>query len=174
MRMHRYPLLVLVLILSFQCLGQRNHAEIPIAYRIVAAHQNVPAPVLYAIALAESGKSDHDGLKPWPWSLNVDGDSVYCRTRQQCVMRAHNAIQRQQSVDVGLMQINWYWHQHRFVNLAMAWDPMTNLQVGAVILREQYEKTEDWWQAVGHYHSPSNAQRAARYRARVRQHWLRL
>ena len=32
----------------------------------------------------------------------------------------------------------------------------------------------DWWAAVGCYHAPSNAERAARYRERVKRIWSRV
>lgn len=92
-------------------------------------------------------------------------------SQNQCIAQSRRAIDQKALVDIGVMQVNWYWHQHRFSSLTQAWQPMVNLQVGAEILRECFEQTHDWWQAVGHYHAPNHAKRAEAYRRRVKQQW---
>lgn len=51
--------------------------DLPIAYVVVAKAANVPADILYAVALAESGRSYKGVLLPWPWTLNVEGRSIF-------------------------------------------------------------------------------------------------
>lgn len=149
--------------------------ELPVAYLIVAKHQQVPVDILYAVAMTESGKRFGDEQRPWPWALNVDGRSVFCQSEQEAVLTVSEAIQKKQSVDIGLMQINWRWHKHRFSSIDDALTPMKNLQVGAAILQEQFKYTNDWWEAVGRYHDPGqdtdSLENAERYRTRVRQQW---
>ena len=149
--------------------------DVPMAYLIVARSHQVPADILYAIALTESG-TDYRGEKiPWPWALNIDGDSVYCASRQDAIHQASHAINNRQSVDIGLMQINWRWHRQRFSNIGASLIPMRNLSAGATILYEQFEQTNDWWEAVGRYHDPGqdaeSLASARRYRERVKQNW---
>ena len=146
-------------------------ANIPAAYYTAANKEGVPVKILYAMALAESGKLYKKKLLPWPWTMNINGQSVYCASRQVCIDQSREAINKGKSVDINVMQVNWYWHRQRFDNLEAAWKPSVNLSVGAEILREYYEQTQDWWISVGMYHSPSNKARANAYRERVKKRW---
>ena len=78
------------------------------------------------------------------------------------------------SVDVGLMQVSWRYHRTALDTPDLALDPYRNLAIGARVLRDCHRRHGDWWQAVGCYHAPVNAGRAARYRERVRSLWHRL
>lgn len=148
---------------------------LPIAYIVVAKATNVPADILYALALAESGRTYRGTFLPWPWTLNIEGESVYCHSQHDAIIRATAAINRKQMVDIGLTQVSWHWHQRRFARIGDALVPMLNLKEGAAILREQYDASGDWWQAVGRYHDPGQDQAslvsAEQYRQRVRRLW---
>ena len=154
---------------------------VPIGYRYIAREANVPAGVLYAIALTESGRAigPRRSLRPWPWSLNVGGQSYVFDTLED----ARAAIQRFQaqgkrSIDIGLMQINWKYHADRFSSPYAALEPYVNLRVATCILRDCYHRHHDWWKAVGCYHAPGTSpqarERADRYRTRVQRHWQQL
>ena len=149
--------------------------EFPVAYVVVARAANVPADILYAVALAESGRSYKGVLLPWPWTLNVEGQGIFCESQGEAIVLATEAINRKELVDIGLTQVNWYWHQQRFSRVDDALVPMLNLKAGAAILREQYEVSGDWWQAVGRYHDPGQDEesiaRAENYRQRVKRLW---
>lgn len=152
--------------------------DIPLAYTIVSRSHQVPADILYAVALTESGKAYGDKYIPWPWTLNVVGKGVYCASQTEARALFKKELQQYFSIDVGLMQVNWRWHKQRFNNIDDALTPIKNLAVGAKILREQFERTQDWWQAVGHYHAPGSDQlsinNANAYRNRVRENWQSL
>lgn len=152
--------------------------DIPLAYTIVSQTYEVPADVLYAIALTESGKAYGKKHVPWPWTLNVSGKGVYCASQAEAKTLLSTQLDEYSSIDVGLMQVNWHWHQQRFNSIDDALMPMKNLAVGAIILREQFERAQDWWQAVGYYHAPGSDQRsinhANAYRERVKKNWERL
>lgn len=149
--------------------------EVPVAYLIVAKSHQVPADILYAVALTESGTHYRGERAPWPWALNIDGRSVFCESQQDAAHQVFQAIRKQQSVDIGLMQINWRWHGQRFATIEESLVPVKNLSVGATILYEQFEQTNDWWEAVGRYHDPGqdteSLDSAQRYRERVRKNW---
>ena len=149
--------------------------DLPIAYVVVAKAANVPADILYAVALAESGRSYKGVLLPWPWTLNVEGRSIYCESQSEAIILAADAINRKQLVDIGLTQVNWRWHRQRFSHVDDALVPMLNLKAGAAILREQFEVSGDWWQAVGRYHDPGqdseSLDSAENYRQRVKRLW---
>lgn len=54
--------------------------------------------------------------------------------------------------DIGLMQVNWYWHGKHFASLDEALDPYPNVAYAVSYLRKHHE-TMDWWDSVGRYHS---------------------
>lgn len=170
--MIRVKTLVTVLVaLLISATGAR--AEVPAYYQQVARHNNIPPVVLYAVAIQESRPPSGvvpSVSKPWPWTLNCDGKGIYLSTKREAYQYALISIATGQSCDIGLMQINWYWHQTRFTSLLDALDPYTNIQVAANILNEHYATKNDWYYAVGAYHSPSNAARANRYRKLVKRH----
>ena len=156
-------------------------AGIPSAYRDIAILKGIPADILYAVAITESrypyiNSSNITVSEPWPWSLNVDRIGYRFNTRLKAHHALVTAVKSGQSVDAGIMQISWRWHQQRFESLWTALDPSTNLGVGADILLEQYRRTSDWWMAVGAYHAPGtdtvSLLRAEQYRQRVKRNWL--
>ena len=75
-------------------------------------------------------------------------------------------------INVGPMQINWYW---QFDVMGSPWritDPTVNIKIAADILKTHFERSEDWWEAVGRYHRPATRPEdrliAEEYRQRVR------
>ena len=153
-----------------------SHAEdaIPSAYRLVATEYGVPVALFYAVALTESGQSieSKSRRRPWPWTLNIAGEAHYFKTRWQAWLALELSLRSgQESVDIGLMQVNWRFHEERLGTSWLALEPHHNLAVGAEILRNCYAKRRDWWASVGCYHAPSDSDRARRYQARVATHW---
>ena len=69
----------------------------PPAYRLAAHRADVPAAVLYAVALQESGAMLRGRLRPWPWTRNVArapqrhmaGSSMGQITSGLCCMSIH-------------------------------------------------------------------------------------
>ena len=97
-------------------------ADVPIAYHVVSEATGVPVDILYAVALTESGKAyEAEGgrLLPWPWALNINGVGVYCANLDAALVLSREAIQQRQLVDIGLMQISWRWHEHRFQGIEL-------------------------------------------------------
>ena len=151
--------------------------SVPNGYRIIAAEYGIPYTVLYAVAMAESGVGTNDkGTRhPWPWTLNVGGRGHVYASREAAWNALNTFIaQGERSIDIGLMQVNWRYHENKLVDTWRALDPYFNLRVGAGILRQCFEQRGDWWKSVGCYHAPSNPVRAWRYRSRVVGHWQRL
>lgn len=151
--------------------------RVPGGYRQVAAAHGVPASLLYSVALAESGRvlESTGTFRPWPWTLNVAGQGAYYPSRTASWAALRSTLSRgERSVDVGLMQVSWRYHADALASAWRALDPYHNLHVAARILRECARKRGDWWSAVGCYHAPNDAARAARYRRRVGRHWRRV
>jgi Transglycosylase SLT domain len=119
------------------------------------AKYGMPAGVLKAIARVESSGSPYGEItKPWPWTLNVGGAAHYYPTKAAALtaltgFRAQSDV----NIDVGCMQISLQYHPNAFPDLATALDPVANVDYGALFLSALKEKSGDWMQAVGDYHS---------------------
>lgn len=127
---------------------------------IVAAEMRhgIPAGLLQAIGIVESGRRDPATGKsePWPWTINADGEPHIFDNKQQAVDWVRQAQQRGvQSIDVGCAQVNLMYHPSAFASLDQAFDPAANADYAARFLRELRETTAagDWMTAAGHYHS---------------------
>ncbi|MCP4966485.1 MAG: lytic transglycosylase domain-containing protein, partial [bacterium] len=146
-------------------------------YRSIATAEGIPHTLLYAMALTESGKQIEPagGYRPWPWTLNLAGQGYFYSSRSAAWKALTGWISEgKRSIDIGLMQVNWRYHQDRLGTTWQALDPYHNLRVGAAILQACYQIRQDWWSSVGCYHSPANESRADRYRQRVVSHWRRI
>ena len=150
---------------------------VPAGYVSAARAHGVPADILYAVALTESGKvvDRFRTRRPWPWTLNVGGTGYFYASRED----AHRALlhfldQGKRSIDIGLMQVNWRWHRDKLGDPWQALDPDHNLKVGARILGRCNRDRRDPWDAVGCYHAPNNQEFASRYSEKVASHWQRI
>jgi len=158
-------------LIGFLLLGPCAQADtvVPSGYQAIARLTQVPAHYVYGMALHESGKKlDRLASRPWPWTLNVEGKAHYYPTRQACWQAlTHYLSQGKQRIDIGLMQVNWHYHQKKLKNPWQSLDPYFNLQVGARLLRNEYDRNHNWYQAIGRYHSPGQQadqkQRAIHY-----------
>ncbi len=152
-------------------------ASIPELYVQVSAEKQVPAALLYAIALQESRPSPDQVIgvvKPWPWTLNCSGKSYFFSAKALAVQFAEKVIADGRNCDIGLMQMSWKWHAARFHSIESAFDPLTNLRAGADYLFELYQRSGSWEYAVGGYHNLSDQNRASTYRNLVLKHFLKV
>lgn len=155
-------------------------AEVPWGYHLVARAHEIPPEILYAVALQESGMRTQSGaIRPWPWTLNVEGRPKRYASRMQAWSALKEHIQHGKTlVDVGIMQVNWRYHKHKLVDAWRALDPYHNLKVGAQILHQRHTEDQDWPTAIGRYHSPGDTQdrrmRARQYSNKVMIHLGRL
>lgn len=150
---------------------------VPDGYHRIATAHGIPTTIFYAVALAESGRHIDrvQGTRPWPWTLNVQGKGRHYASRQAALDAARVALASgRKSIDFGLMQVNWTHHASALRSIEAALDPYHNLDVAARILTACFRQRGDWWAAVGCYHAPSDPDRAASYRDRVRRIWSRI
>mgnify|MGYP001557121719 FL=1 len=92
--------------------------------------------------------------KPWPWTLNVGGAPHYYPTKDAALTALTSfRAQSDVNIDVGCMQISLRHHPNAFPDLATALDPVANVDYGALFLAALKDKSGDWMQAVGDYHS---------------------
>lgn len=133
----------------------------------------LPARMMDAIALVESGRPDERTGKPrpWPWTINAEGQGYFFATKAQAIA-AVQALQARgvRSIDVGCLQVNLMFHPDAFASLDAAFDPETNARFAARFLNTLYTASRDWPTAIAAYHSETPALGAA-YRAQVMARW---
>lgn len=148
----------------------------PPAYQWATHRTGVPAEVLYALALQESGTVLRGQVIPWPWTLNVAGKPYRFSSSEAACSALLQSIRNvgAKAVDVGLGQINIGWNGKRFLRPCDALDPYRNLAVATDLLREHKTADNDWVTAAGRYHRPAGGVPAARYRRSFAQHLSRI
>src|SRR5690606_35839183 len=114
-------------------------------------------------------------IVPWPWSLNVAGQSRRFATRTDACAALQQAMRStpHTRIDAGLGQITLGYHKQRYARACDLLDPYRNLAIAAEILKEQHAPGEDWLLAIGRYHRPAGGAPAARYRRSVHRHLTR-
>ena len=173
-RMRRHAAWLIVMMSLMVLRAGWSDTAVPVGYRSVAAERGIPTTVLYAIALTESGKrvASVGAYRPWPWTLYVAGRGYFFDSRLAAWQALMTWLEKgERSIDIGLMQVNWRYHQERLGTPWQALDPYHNLRVGAGILQACYTTRQDWWASVGCYHAPTHPQRADQYRRRVISRW---
>lgn len=134
-----------------------------------AAENGVPADVMLAIALTETGRSRDGRMRPWPWTANAEGRGHWFDTRDEAAAFARGLLARGQSLfDLGCFQINWYWHGDHFQRPEDLLDPLVAGRYAARLLARLHGEFGSWEGAAGAYHSRT-PQHADRYRARFAQ-----
>jgi hypothetical protein len=138
-------------------------------WQIAKQHQLDPY-ILYAVALVESAKGNPSNqVAPWPWAINKSGKSIILGSQQEARAILNKTIaEGGRNIDVGLMQINLHWHGHRVGKPEHLLNPVTNLQIGALVLAEAIQSApHDLVLGVGRYHSWQNIEAAVSYGRRV-------
>lgn len=147
---------ILITVLLALSVDSRADIVVPVAYRNVGQVYGIPYKYLFAIAMQESKRKLPNGsVLPWPWTLNVAGDSKFYNTSEAMWVDLVALVgQGRTNIDIGLMQINYKWHHKRANSLLDLTRPEVNLNIAAQILVGEHKRCEgDWWCAVGGYHS---------------------
>lgn len=162
-----FPLLIGLLVAPV--VARADPAACLAAIATVERTQDLPPGLLGAIATAESGRRlpGAPRAEPWPWAINIAGESRYADSRAEAVAQVLAArAQGVRQVDVGCMQISLAHHPAAFATLDEAFDPAANVAYGARFLTELRARSADWPEAIGRYHS-GTPERAAAYQERV-------
>ena len=153
-------------------IGLQASASVPKAFMDVGQSTGIEGCLLYAIAMQESATALTSGkTKPWPWTINMKGNSFRFNDKQDAIIKVKSLLSINKNIDIGLMQINYYWHRQRFDTLDDMFDPMLNLKMAAVIFNEGLKITKETWKAVGYYHSPGNVSHSTIYTQKVKSKW---
>ena len=132
----------------------------------VARETGVPADILGALTLTETGRRQNGVLRPWPWAVNAEGAGTWFDDPRQALdFAAARVAMGRPNVDIGCFQLNFRWHGAHFNSVAEMFDPLVNARYAAGFLRQLYAETGDWRKAAGAFHS-RRPDHAARYLTR--------
>ena len=126
------------------------------AIKLFERKYDIPKNFLYLISLVESGKYDKNSkrLQPWPWTANINGESRFFSTKNELIkaLKIHIANGKE-NIDIGCNQINYKYHKHNFSNIEQMVSPYHNVGYSAYYLSSNYQKTNNWQDAIAMYHS---------------------
>lgn len=133
----------------------------------------IPAQLLDAISLVESGRYDSESKATlaWPWTVMAEGEGRYFSTKAEAVAEVRQLKARGvKNIDVGCMQVNLMYHGSNFTSLEEAFEPSVNVGYAARFLKGLYASTSHWPTAASYYHSQT-PELAATYRAKLMKVW---
>ena len=79
------------------------------------------------------------------------GGQIYFRDKQTATHYLSNIENK--NIDVGCMQINYFWHGKNFNKITDMLNPQINIMYAAKFLKEKFLKTGSWQYAIRQYHS---------------------
>lgn len=147
--------IILIAGLTSQAVASQRLTIAGSVFGYIARQQGVDPYILYAIAVLESGKTWSDGIvRPWPWTLNVNGRGVYLNSKEEAVEVYFREKKKQKNIDVGICQVSSLYHEDKVTSLIHLMDYTTNIEVAAKILKEALlSSPDDPVLGVGRYHS---------------------
>ncbi|MEM9968405.1 MAG: lytic transglycosylase domain-containing protein [Pseudomonadota bacterium] len=154
--------LAIVLSLLFACNVDADPADDPAlicdrAIEKIASETAVPIDVLRAVARVDSVRPRTEMLKPWPWTVNMEGRAVWFDTAEQAqVFVFRHFMTGARSFDIGCFQINYRWHAQAFSSIEEMFDPLINARFAAEFLVALKTELGDWPQATGAFHSKAH------------------
>lgn len=140
----------------------------------VSRRSGVPREVMLAISLTETGRKMDGDMRPWPWTVNMEGKGEWFDTRDAALAYVRRHFARgARSFDVGCFQINYKWHHQHFSSVEAMFDPVINTTYAAKFLSDLYAEKGNWAAAAGAYHSRT-PKYANRYAKRFQRYVARL
>ena len=98
-----------------------------------AKKYDIPLGILFAVGLTETGIGGHLHAN----ALNLQGDTVYSLNKQQAMQRFQAAkASGVRLIDVGCMQLNYFYHGEHFSSVEEMFDPHKNVDYSARFLKE--------------------------------------
>lgn len=130
-----------------------------------AERYDIPAGILYAVGLTETGKKG--SLQPN--ALNIQGKAVFPKSRSEAVSAFHEARREGlKLIDLGCMQVNYHYHSQNFRSVEDMLDPRRNVDYAARFLASLHARHSTWSMAVARYHAgPDNDPAQKAYVCRV-------
>lgn len=121
----------------------------------VEAEMGMPAYLLKAVSLTETGRSGPDRrVSSWPWTVHDGSQGHYFATKEDAVAFVRGIrTDGRRSIDVGCMQVNLRHHPRAFTSVAAGFDPVVNIRYAAEFLKQLREASGSWEEAIARYHS---------------------
>lgn len=131
-----------------------------------AQEAGVPAEIMGALTLTETGRRLDGVVRPWAWSANAEGEGTWFNDAQTAVAFARDRLEQgRTNLDIGCFQLNYRWHGAAFASLEQMFDPLENARYAARFVAGLQAETGSWRRAAGAFHSRTPAY-AQRYLAR--------
>ena len=92
---------------------------------------NIPNDFLYAVALTESGRFYKNEFIPWAWTVNVKGSGKFFSNKSDLDIFINNQKNNTQNIDIGCMQINYFYHGEDFKDTKTMSIPEKNVEWAA-------------------------------------------
>ncbi|QTL04334.1 transglycosylase SLT domain-containing protein [Aquabacter sp. L1I39] len=126
---------------------------------------DVPLPILYAVGLTESG---YGGFLQ-PYTLYMEGKGHVSSNLADALRLFHEARSRGVDlIDIGCMQVNYYWHKQEFRTVEEIFDPRLNVEQAARFLQVLKKRHGTWTMALARYNAgPKNTPAQKRYVCRI-------
>jgi len=143
------------------------------ATQIQERRDNIPAHLLKAVSLAESGRWDKKSRVnvAWPWTVTSGGEGRFYDSQEEAIAEVEILITSGvENIDVGCMQINLKYHPDAFETLDQAFNPSVNAAYAAKFLKQKFDQSGSWTKAVGLYHS-ATPEKGTAYARKVTRLW---
>ena len=124
--------IVLILFLLLSC--SPAFASFDRLLDAVSGESGVPKHTLKAVCTHESESYYKGKRQPWPWTLNVGGKGIWFKSRSAAVAYAELELlggTNPVKLDVGMCQINWFWHREKFNSINSLINPAANIRYAA-------------------------------------------
>lgn len=118
--------------------------------------RKIAPELLYAIALQESRHLHGAKVQPRPWIIRHKDEVHEKDSYWEAVDTLHSLLDEgadPKAIDVGLMQVNLGWHQHRIEQPMELLIPAINISVAEEILMEARRSSPSTVLGLGRYHS---------------------
>jgi hypothetical protein len=163
----KLTMISIFLLTALIAVSARVHADnsnIVNLIKITESQYDIPSGLLLALANVESNYQ--------PYALNIAGKSVISNSAKQAEFIAERYLQQgKKNIDIGVMQLNYFWHGKHFASVSEMFDLKKNINYAASLLTSLYKQHGSWHKAVQHYHS-ANPQYHRQYSQKVLVAWL--
>lgn len=120
------------------------------ATTLASAETGVPLSVLSKTPLMGTPQD----LRPWPWSVHIEGNSIWFDTPAQAQRYVFEAFRTGiRNFDIGCFQVSYRAYSQDFAAIEDIFDPQINARHAARTLKTLYTALGDWDKAVGVYQS---------------------
>jgi hypothetical protein len=143
-----------------QAAAQRSPDDVTMACGRAATRAehdwHLPAGLLAAIGMVESGRRAPAGMFPiiWPWTINAEGRGFYQPSKAAAIGLVRSLqLRGVRVIDVGCFQVDLFYHPYAFASLDEAFDPDANARAAARILSLGRLGSTGWDGAISAYHS---------------------